>query len=141
MRRTSALGLSWSIGKLRYPPVHGYELSLLPDDSCVPEFLAEHKDGVVHVIIGNGENCEMTKKLTSVLHHTPLGQPKDVKLALLQGANAEKLIKAETIMALPTTLIYFRGKLVDRVVGTRPAELMTKSRFVLRNHDLSPFSS
>jgi hypothetical protein len=141
LRRTGLTAAYWGVNKLKYPPTHGYELAVLPDESVLPEFLHEHKDNIVHVIVGNGDGCPLTKKMTSVLHHTPLGMPKDVKLALLEASKCERLIRDESILALPTTLIYFRGKLVDRVVGTRPRELMVKSRFTLRNHDLSPYSS
>jgi hypothetical protein len=140
LRRSQTLGLFWAVNKLKHPPTHGYELSVLPDDKVLTEFLLDNKDHLVHVIIGNGEECPLTQKMTSVLHHTPLGQPKDVKLALLNASKCEKLIRDEGVLAIPTTLIYFRGKLIDRVVGTRPRELMVKSRFTLRNHDLSPYS-
>ena len=140
LRRSPALGAIWGLNKLRQPPVHGYELSILPDEGTLPHFLAEHRDCVVHLLVSSGEDCELSKKMTSVLHHTPLGHPRDVKLAMLSAAAAEKLIKDECILALPTTLIYFRGKVIDRVVGTRPRELMVKSRFTLRNNDMSPYS-
>ena len=140
LRFTSrTLGL-FSAARLQQPPTHGYELSELPTEEVLPEFLDLHRDSVVHVIVGNGAECELTNKITSVLHHTPLGNPKDVKLALVHAADAPKLIKEQSVIALPTTLIYFRGRLIDRVVGARVRELMVKSRFTLRNNELSPFS-
>ena len=140
LRHSSRLLSIFSASRLSQPPTHGYELSELSDEQVLPEFLDVHREAVVHVIVGNGADCPLTNKVTSVLHHTPLGNPKDVKLALLHGDAAERLIKEQCIMALPTTLIYFRGKLMDRVVGTRVRELMVKSRFILRNNDISPFS-
>jgi hypothetical protein len=141
MLRGSARFLSiFSAARLTQPPTHGYELSELPGEHVLQEFLDVHREGIVHVIVGNGADCPLTNKVTSVLHHTPLGNPKDVKLALLQAGTAERLVKEQGILALPTTLIYFRGKLMDRVVGTRVRELMVKSRFILRNHELSPYS-
>lgn len=141
MFRASKGQLLWALGKLKQPPSHGYELALVPNDEVLKEFLVAHPDKLVHVVVGNGEDCQLTKKLTAVLHLTPLGLPRDVKLALLQAPTAQRLIKEQNVMALPTTLIYFRGELVDRVVGVRVKELMTKSRFILRNHDMSPFSN
>merc|ERR1711991_365556 len=140
LRRSGLVHAFWGVSKLKFPPAHGYELSELRDETVLPEFLAAHPSCVVHVIIGNGPECPLTEKLTQVLHHTPLGQPKDVKIALLHAPNATQLVERENVLALPTTLVYFREKLTDRVVGTRPRELMVKSRFILRNHDLSPYS-
>jgi hypothetical protein len=141
LRRTPITAYLFAMARVRHPPSHGYELALIPEEDVLREFLATYNDKLIHVVVANGEDCPLTKKITSVLHLTPLGHPRDVKLALLNAKQAPKLIRETGIMALPTTLVYFRGELVDRVVGIRMKELMTKSRFILRNHDMSPFSN
>lgn len=143
LRRATLLRVNalTALSKLGKPPQYGYELSEIPHESSLPDYLAAHKSNLVHVIVGNGGDDELTKKLTSVLHHTPLGDPECVKIALIQRDEAPKWCKEHNVMAYPTTLLWYDGKVTDRVVGVRPKELMTKSRFLLRREGMNVYSA
>jgi hypothetical protein len=155
-RRSLVTPFVFQLMKLKHPPQQGYEVSLIPDEDVLRDFLALHKKKLVLTVLtaapatleGSARQKSLTKgeddlttKLTAVLHHTALGDPAHVRIALLEAAHAPKLMEKHKIFALPTTVLFFNKNYVDRVVGVRPVEIMTKSRFLLRNNDMNIFSA
>lgn len=79
-------------------------------------------------------------RLVASFNNTTLGDPKEVRIAAVPAERAPVLIQKYGVLALPTTLIFFKGQLKDRVVGFRPAEVSTKTRFLMRNEGLNIFA-
>ena len=70
-----------------------------------------------------------------------LGHPDIVKVATIPGPQCPRLVQLHRVITYPTTLLYYKGKVVDKVVGARYQEVSIKSMFTLRNDDREVFSS
>eukprot|EP00758_Cryptobia_borreli_P004426 Tbor_TRINITY_DN4364_c0_g1::TRINITY_DN4364_c0_g1_i1::g.7835::m.7835 len=70
-----------------------------------------------------------------------LGHPDIVKVATIPGAQSPRLTEMHRILAHPTCLLYWNGKMIDRVVGARYHEVSTKALFTLRKEGKEVFSS
>ena len=70
-----------------------------------------------------------------------LGHPDVVKVATIPGPQCPRLVQLHRVLTYPTTLLYYKGKVVDKVVGARYQEVSIKSLFTLRNDDKEVFSS
>lgn len=152
------------------PPAGGYEIAELPNEKVLKEFMNFYKSkGVLAVLhsgnihknalldggskrglgkAGGGEtggasviaSDPLTRTYISSINAMNLGNPDEVKIALVPGPQAPHLVEEFNIITYPTTLLFLDGKCVYRVVGARTRELSIKSLFMLRNAGRNIFS-
>ncbi|KPA82369.1 putative mitochondrial hypothetical protein [Leptomonas pyrrhocoris] len=82
----------------------------------------------------------LTRSFISSINALNLGNPSEVKLALVPGPQAPRLVEEYNVITYPTTLLFLDGQCVYRVVGARTRELSIKSLFMLRNGGRNIFS-
>jgi hypothetical protein len=82
----------------------------------------------------------LTRSFISSINALNLGNPSEVKLALVPGPQAPRLVDEYNVITYPTTLLFLDGQCVYRVVGARTRELSIKSLFMLRNGERNVFS-
>ncbi|KAL7707773.1 hypothetical protein N2W54_003418 [Lotmaria passim] len=82
----------------------------------------------------------LTRSFISSINALNLGNPSEVKLALVPGPQAPHMVEEYNIITYPTTLLFLDGQCVYRVVGARTRELSIKSLFMLRNGGRNIFS-
>lgn len=82
----------------------------------------------------------VTRSFISSINAVNLGNPEEVKLALVPGPAAPSLVDEYNIITYPTTLLFMDGACVFRCVGARTRELSIKSLFMLRNAGRNVFS-
>lgn len=151
------------------PPVSGYEISELPNERVLKEFMHYYKTkGVLVVLHSSGINMTEEENITvgdtstrsvsrssssssiskdpllrtfiSSMNAMNLGNPSEVKIALVPGIRAPHLVREYCVLTYPTTLMFLNGELVYRCVGARTRELSIKSLFMLRNAERNIFS-
>ncbi|KAG5491722.1 hypothetical protein JIQ42_01628 [Leishmania sp. Namibia] len=82
----------------------------------------------------------LTRSFISSINAMNLGNPEEVKLALVPGPLAPSFVKGFNVITYPTSLLFLNGQCVYRVVGARTRELSIKSLFMLRNGGRNIFS-
>lgn len=82
----------------------------------------------------------LTRSYISSMNAMNLGNPDEVKIALVPGMQCPKLMDEFNVITFPTTLLFLNGQCVYRVVGARTRELSIKSLFMLRNGARNIFS-
>lgn len=82
----------------------------------------------------------LTRSFISSINAMNLGNPAEVKLALVPGPQAPRMVDEYNVITYPTTLLFLDGQCVYRVVGARTRELSIKSLFMLRNGGRNVFS-
>ncbi|KAG5494025.1 hypothetical protein JKF63_01858 [Porcisia hertigi] len=82
----------------------------------------------------------LTRSFISSINAMNLGNPEEVKLALVPGPQAPGLLEEYNVITYPTSLLFLNGQCVHRVVGARTRELSIKSLFMLRNGGRNVFS-
>ncbi|KPI85918.1 hypothetical protein ABL78_5002 [Leptomonas seymouri] len=82
----------------------------------------------------------LTRTFISSINALNLGNPSEVKLALVPGPQAPRFVDEYNVITYPTTLLFLDGQCVHRVVGARTRELSIKSLFMLRNGGRNIFS-
>ena len=117
-------------------PQAGYEIASLPHEKLLREYLDYHQHRLVLTILAD-EKDSLCQGLLRALAHINLGFPGHVRLATVPIMEARDVIERERVLAVPTTLFYWKGSVVERTVGVRPLEIGTKSRMWLRSHNLS----
>lgn len=145
MKRTC---LSRMLGVLRNipkPPIAGYEISELPNEKIFFDFLRHHKEKLVIAVLHSGcftrvSDDPLTSGFISTLNLQNYGHPTLVKFALVPGPNAVKMVEEHSVLTYPTTLLFYDGKVCERVVGARSRELSIKCLFKLRNEGKNIFS-
>lgn len=140
MRQNRCQLFFWDVSRLLRPPKAGYELSLMPDETSLRDFIVLHREKVVITVIRDHENCPLANKLISVFHHAPFGDPRSVRFAVISAQHAPRIIAENQVLAFPTSLLFFRRQVEEKVVGARPRDLMIKSRFLLRREGKNVFS-
>ncbi|EPY30903.1 hypothetical protein STCU_03800 [Strigomonas culicis] len=166
LRRTGLNRFITKIMKVSKPPTSGYEISELPNEGVLREFMQFYKTKGVLVMVHSGESETQAPKaasqkqsgsssettantlvkdpimrsFVSSINALNLGNPDEVKLALVPGPEAPRLVDAYNIITYPTTLMFLDGRCVYRVVGARTNELSIKSLFMLRNGGRNIFS-
>nr|CCC90056.1 conserved hypothetical protein [Trypanosoma congolense IL3000] len=154
LRLTRPTQFITKISKIPRPPASGYEIAELPNERVFTGFLSHHKAYCVLAILHTGGLCTrgasattnniaedpLTRSFVSSINAMNLGNPNEVKLALVPGPQATKLVDTYSILTYPTTLIFMEGKCVERVVGARTRELAIKTLFTLRNAGRNIFS-
>ncbi|AAZ10767.1 uncharacterized protein TEOVI_000874500 [Trypanosoma equiperdum] len=142
------------IAKISRPPASGYEIAELPNEKVFTDFLDHHKTrcvvailhtGSLHRRVGDGAETSiaedpLTRSFISSINAVNLGNPNEVKLALVPGPRAKKMVNEYGVLTFPTVLIFLDGKCVERVVGARVRETAIKSLFTLRNAGRNIFS-
>lgn len=83
----------------------------------------------------------VARSLISGFNLVNLGHPDDVKVVTVPGNLSPTMVSAYHVLAYPTSLIFFRNKYVDKVVGCRFDEVATKCLFTLRNNNCNIYSS
>lgn len=146
------------ITKISKAPASGYELSELPNEKVLREFMQYHKTKGILVMLHNGDiksavtagtgapraadavpqvssiaQDPLTRSFVSSINAMNMGNPEEVKLALVPGPMAPRLVEEYNILTYPTTLLFIDGRCVYRCVGARTRELSIKSLFMLRN--------
>ncbi|CAM38597.1 conserved hypothetical protein [Leishmania braziliensis MHOM/BR/75/M2904] len=82
----------------------------------------------------------LTRSFISSINAMNLGNPEEVKLALVPGPQAPCFVEEYNVITYPTSLLFLNGQCVHRVVGARTRELSIKSLFMLRNGGRNIFS-
>ncbi|KAG5468338.1 hypothetical protein LSCM1_02318 [Leishmania martiniquensis] len=82
----------------------------------------------------------LTRSFISSINGMNLGNPDEVKLALVPGPQAQSFVEEYNVITYPTSLLFLNGQCVHRVVGARTRELSIKSLFMLRNGGRNIFS-
>lgn len=93
---------------------------------------AKPKTGLLH--------DPLTRSFVSSINAMNLGNPDEVKLALVPGPQSPRLVEEFNVITYPTCLLFLDGQCVYRVVGARTQELSIKSLFMLRNAGRNVFS-
>ncbi|KAH8620930.1 hypothetical protein ERJ75_000014200 [Trypanosoma vivax] len=82
----------------------------------------------------------LTRSFISSINAMNMGNPSEVKLALVPGPRAPRMVEEYGVLTYPTVLIFLDGKYVDHVVGARAREMSIKTLFTLRNANRNIFS-
>ncbi|CCW66499.1 unnamed protein product [Phytomonas sp. Hart1] len=82
----------------------------------------------------------LTRTFVSSLNKVNLGNPDELRIALVPGPKTPDLVNKYSILTYPTTLLFVESRYVDRCVGARSRELSIKSLFMLRNNGRDVFS-
>lgn len=86
------------------------------------------------------ESDPLLRTFISSMNTMNLGNPDEVKIALVPGRRAPGFLRQYSIITYPTTLLFINGKCVYRCIGARTRELSIKSLFMLRNNKRNIFS-
>lgn len=170
LRTTSALRFFAKIRAVTKPPASGYEVAELPNEKVLQEYMSFYKSKAILAILhsghihrntmlrGGGTNGlgkaggggvgaassisgdPVTRTFVSSINAFNFGNPDEVKITLVPGPQAPRLVEEYNILTYPTTLLFLDGKCVYRVVGARSRELSIKSLFMLRNAGRNVFS-
>ncbi|ORC93689.1 uncharacterized protein TM35_000015660 [Trypanosoma theileri] len=154
LRVTTRCSFITKISKISRPPASGYEIAELPDEKVLMDFIKFHKTRAVLAILHSGNLRKMrkgeqnmqitedplTRSFISSVNAMNMGNPSEVKLALVPGPQAPKLVNEYSVLTYPTVLLFMNGKCVERVVGARTREVSIKSLFTLRNEKRNIFS-
>lgn len=153
LRRTSRLCFVSQFFSIAKAPVSGYEISELPNERVLQNFMRYHKTKGVIVVLHSGDMRSvkersdkelmrkesavaadpLTRTFISSLSTVNLGNPSEVKIALVPGQKAPLLSEQFNVITYPTSLLFMNGTCVYRCVGARSRELSIKSLFMLRN--------
>lgn len=82
----------------------------------------------------------LTRSFISSINAMNLGNPEEVKLALVPGPQAPCFVEEYNVITYPTSFLFLNGQCIYRVVGARTRELSIKSLFMLRNGGRNIFS-
>ncbi|CCW60691.1 unnamed protein product [Phytomonas sp. EM1] len=82
----------------------------------------------------------LTRTFISSLNTVNLGNPDELRIALVPGPKTPYLVNRYSILTYPTTLLFFEGRYIDRCVGARARELSIKTLFMLRNNGRDVFA-
>lgn len=133
--------------RLLRPPPDGYPLAEMPNEAVLADFVQDSVGKVVVAFVipdqeaGYGTAAVQDgKKFLGILHRVPLGDPNCVRLAVIGASRAPRLMQRSEVLALPTTLIFWKKDVVETVVGLKPRELSVKVRFLLRREGLNVFA-
>eukprot|EP00796_Vickermania_ingenoplastis_P007321 gene7321-5157_t len=154
LRRTFGQCFLKSVYRISKPPVSGYEMSELPSERVLYEFMQHYQSKGVIVVVHSADAAvskasespaakpgiisedPLLRTFVSSMNTVNFGNPSEVKIALVPGKKAPTFVREFCIVTYPTTLLFFNGKYVDRCVGARTRELSIKSLFMLRNGTL-----
>jgi hypothetical protein len=145
MRRTFPVSFLYRRAlQVSKPPLSGYEVSELPDEHVLQEFVVSHKGRLVMTIVHSGRfqsirEDPLTRQFISRLNGYNFGNPEELAFALVPGPSAKKIVDDNAIITYPTTLLMWEGGCFDKVVGARPSELSVKCLFKLRNEGRNIF--
>ncbi len=140
-----------SMSRVWKTPSNGYDISELPNEDILAEFLAFYKEKLVVTVVHNGLNPTaphvverefdplMAHFIRSLNHHN-FGNPAEVKFALVPLQSAKKFVETHKVLAAPTCMLMHNNAAVQRTVGIRHGELQVKCLFFLRNNDKNIFS-
>ena len=78
-----------------------------------------------------------TIKFISAFNEWNFGDAREVRFATIPISKAGKFADEFELLGTPTSLIFYKGKVMSRVVGFRPIEIATKTKFLLRNEGMS----
>lgn len=144
LRYTSGRYFLTKLSKISKPPISGYEISELPNEHVLQEFVKHHRERLVMAILHSGlprlPEDHVVSSFIATLNLQNFGHPSQVAFALVPGPQAPKLVEENVVLGFPTTLLLWNGKVFERVVGARSRELAIKSLFKLRNEGKNIFS-
>lgn len=145
LRGTSANRFLHVLGRITRPPISGYEIAELPNEKVLKEFVAFHKEKLVVALVHSGgfpkiSDDPITGCFVSTLNLQNYGHPDNVRFCLVPGPSAPRLLDEQNILTFPTTLLYYDGAVVERVLGARGRELAIKCLFRLRNEGKNIFA-
>lgn len=159
LRGTSSRLFITKIRAVSKPPASGYEIAELPNEKVLKEFMNFYKSKGILAILHSGNTQKnmlakpsssgaassivqdpLTRTFVSSINALNFGNPDEVKIALVPGPQAPRLVEEFNVLTYPTTLLFLDGKCVYRVVGARSRELSIKSLFMLRNANRNIFA-
>ena len=144
LRRCPVRHFITKIAKISKPPMSGYEISELPNEQVLQDFVRHHRERLVLTILHSGlprlQEDHVVSSFVATLNMQNFGHPSQVAFALVPGPQAPILVDQNAVLGFPTTLLLWNGKVFERVVGARSRELSIKSLFKLRNEGRNIFS-